>query len=490
MNKKQTRREWLRWSSALLTGSAFSKISLTHAQEKPPNFVWIIADDFSPDLGCYGYPTVHTPNLDQLAAEGIRYEHAYTPAAVCSPSRSAWITGMYQTSIGAHNHRTWNKKELPNGIKPFTHYLQEAGYLTVNVKGLGANAKRDFNFIADHIFDSNDPEDLLSNKPFFAYVNFHEPHRTFVQKEDGIDPDKVELPPYYPDHPVARKDWAAYLDTVEVLDKKVGNFLQWLEENNLADNTVVMFIGDHGRPHVRGKQWLYDSGIRVPLIVRWPEKIKPNQVSQEMVSSIDLAATILNIAGIQVPETMEGQVFLGPNKQKRDVIFAARDRCDEAFDRIRCVRDQRFKYIRNDYPEIPYWQTSRYKDKYYPMLKLMKKLYNEGKLNEVQKRFFEDRKPREELYDTQNDPYEIHNLAENPEYNDKLEEMRSRLDQWIDETGDQGQTPEPKENWELIWEGRERKYPNFEPDEWDKRFKKIREALEKRNFQPESEWEG
>lgn len=477
-----TRRRFLAAGAAGMGASLFAAGAKGAAR---PNIVWLIADDMSPDLGCYGNELVTTPNLDRLASEGVRFGRAFTTAAVCSPSRSAWIAGMYQTSIGAHHHRTWTKQPLPGEVRPFTHVLRDAGYKTVNLEALGANGKTDFNFVtADPVFESNSLDLDNPRQPFFAYVNFHEPHRQFVQAENGVDPDRVELPPYYPDHPVARKDWAMYLDSVNELDRKVGRFMRWMEDAGLLDNTVVIFVGDHGRPHVRGKQWLYDGGIRVPLIVRLPGGVYAGSASGRLVSSIDLAAQTLAFAGAGIPEWMQGRPFMGAAAEPREYVFAARDRCDEAFDRIRCVRDKRFKYIRNFYPEIPYWQTSRYKDKNYPMLDLLKRLHSEGRLTPVQERFFAPSKPPVELYDTESDPHEIENLAGRPEYRDVVERMGAALDRWEEETGDMGREPEPLSVWDAIMENRRRKYPRFEPDEWDRRFEAIRRGLVEREYRP------
>jgi len=420
--------------------------------KKRPNILWIISEDTGPEFGCYGYPLVHTPNVDRLAREGAVFTNAFTSGAVCSASRSGFMTGMYQTTIGAHNHRSHRRDgyKLPEGIYVFTKYLRDGGYLTA----IPAGRKTDWNFTPKvKPYDSNQWEDLKKNQPFFAQVQFSETHRRFKHcKEHPVDPDKVTLPPYYPDHPVARKDWALYLETINVLDQKIGQVLKRLEADGLAENTIVFYFGDHGRAHVRGKQWLYDGGIHVPLVIRWPGHIKPGTVCDEMVSAIDFGPTCLKLAGIDPPKHMQGRVFLGPDRHKpREVIFAARDRCDETVDRIRCVRSKRHKYIRNFMPERPYTQMNRYKERSYPMLPLMRKLHAEGKLTGAQQLFMAPTRPKEELYDVQADPWEIKNLAQFPKHQDVLKRMRSLLDQWIKETHDKGQTPETREvvrQWE------------------------------------------
>jgi len=426
-----------------------------------PNILWVLSEDISPDLSCYGTPAVHTPNLDELARQGIRFTNAFTTGPVCSASRSAMIIGMYQTSVGAHHHRSHRDDgyTLPEPVRLITEYFCEAGYFTANVKtaapGVRGSGKTDFNFQFKNAFDGSDWNQRKPRQPFFAQLSISITHRgghwkTVHEKIDNpVDPAKVKLPPYYPDHPVARQDWATYLNSIQLMDQYVGNILKRLDDEGLADNTVVIFIGDHGRCHVRGKQWLYDGGIHIPLIVRWPGKLKAGQVYDHMISAIDISATVLRLAGVKPPRHVEGKVFLervakGVWKpvEKRDYIIAARDRCDETIDRIRCVRTQRYKYIRNFMPERPYTQLNRYKERSYPMLGLMKELHAEGKLTPVQALFMAPRKPSEELYDIQSDPYEIHNLAASPEHRATLKRMRVLLEKWIEETGDMGQFPE------------------------------------------------
>ena len=425
------------------------------AGKVPPNIVWIIADDLSPELGCYGNQLVKTPSLDRLAREGTRFTNAFVTAPVCSPSRSAMITGMYQTSIGAHNHRSHRDDgyTLPAPVRLVTGYLREAGYYTTNEEdtGFGSSGKTDYNFTAENPFDGADWRERNPGQPFYAQVNIREPHRWGAPNvwkgsqglAERIDPAKVTLPPFYPDHPVARKDWAGYLDEIGILDEKVGRVLDRLDEEGLSDDTLVIFIGDHGRAHPRDKQFLYDGGILVPLIVRWPGVVEPGAVSDELVSSIDLAATSLSAAGIARPGYMEGQVFVGPERAApREYIVAARDRCDETVDRIRCVRDKRYKYIRNFQPERPYMQMNRYKEVSYPIWRLMKRLHEENKLTPEQALFLAETRPSEELYDVEADPHEVHNLAESAEHKEVLTKMQETLNSWIAETGDQGEIAE------------------------------------------------
>lgn len=423
------------------------------APARPPNVLWILGDDLGPDLACYGTPAVKTPNLDRLAAQGARFTRAYTTAPVCSPSRSALITGMYQTSIGAQHHRSHREDgyTLPAGVRLVTDHFRDAGYYTANVRTLTPQlkvpGKTDFNFAAKVPFDGDDWSQLKAHQPFYAQVNFVEPHRGAdweqARNRPGlVDPAAVALPPYYPDHPTTRDDYANYLDAVQLLDAKVGTVLKLLEDGGLAENTVVFFFGDNGRCHVRDKQWLYDGGLHVPLLVRWPGRVAPGTVRDDLVSAIDITATSLWAAGVKTPDRMQGRVFLGPDARPREYVFGARDRCDETVDRIRCVIGRRYHYLRNYHPEWPYTQPNQYKETQYPVLNLMKQLHAAGKLTAAQELFMAPHKPPEELYDLETDPHEIYNLAGSPEHQPVLNELRAALDRWISETGDEGARPE------------------------------------------------
>jgi len=446
-------------SCLLLTAILSGSVSAAEA-ERRPNILWIIAEDLGPELGCYGNELVWTPNLDQLAKDGVRYTNAFTTAPVCSASRSAFMTGMYQTTIGAHNHRSHRNDgyRLPDGVRLLTDWMRDAGRFTANVRWLDGKrlgtGKTDWNFQPEgKPFDSDRWEDLKSHQPFYAQINFTETHRRFKHcPEHPVDPDKVKLPPYYPDHPVARADWALYLETAGVLDEKVGVVLRKLEDDRLAESTVVIFFGDHGRAMVRAKQWCYDSGLHVPLVIRWPKgfpappQFKPGSVDDRLIAAIDLAATSLAIAGAPRPPKMQGRVFLGADADPpRQYVFGARDRCDETVFRIRTARDARYRYIRNFLPERPFLQINRYKEASYPMIPLMRKLHAQGKLTPVQEVLLAPSRPAEELYDVRNDPYEINNLAGSPEHEAVLVRMRAALNEWIDQSDDQGRVMEPPE---------------------------------------------
>ncbi|MCS6952487.1 MAG: sulfatase [Bryobacterales bacterium] len=421
-----------------------------------PNILWLIAEDLSPDLACYGCAAVHTPNLDRLAAEGVRFTRAFVTGPVCSPSRSAIATGMYQTTIGAHHHRSHRDDgyRLPPPVEPFTWYLRRAGYYTANViaaaPGVRGTGKTDFNFQVENFFDGDDWSARRRGQPFYAQVNFSETHRAFRRcPERPVDPGRVELPPYYPDHPSVRKDFAMYLETLQNLDAKIGKVLARLEAEGLAEDTIVFFFSDHGRPMPRGKQFLYDEGIHIPLLVRIPEKylpkgVTPGMVCEDLISGIDITASTLKLAGVEPPSHMEGRIFPWLGGTPRQFIVAARDRCDETPDRIRCVRTRRYKYIRNFFPERPYTQPNVYKDVNYPTLAVMRQLQEEGKLTGPAAAFLAGRRPLEELYDLDSDPHETRNLAHEAAHRRTLERLRAILDDWIRETGDRGQDPEDR----------------------------------------------
>lgn len=445
--------------------------AIVRGQAKRPNILWIIGEDIGPEQSCYGTPQVWTPHLDGLAAAGGRYTRAFTVTPVCSTSRSSFMTGMYAFTIGAHNHRSHRGDgfTLPPGVQVLTDHFRGEGYFTANIRQLAKSGddkfysgtgKTDWNFKysgdAGKPFDSANWDDLKANQPFFAQINFSETHRGGAWNkahkviEKTADPFKVKTPPYYPDHLIVGEDWAQYLNAVMSLDKKVGYVLKRLEEDGLAENTVVIFFGDHGRAHVRGKQWPYDSGLHVPLIIRWPKhfpappQIKPGEVDDRLIASIDWSATSLAIAGITPPLIMQGRVFLGQkaDKNMRRYVFGGRDRGDETVDRIRTVRDKRYRYIRNFYPDRPFLQMNRYKESSYPVLALLRILHERGELTGPPAQLLAPTRPTEELYDLDNDPYEIHNLAESKLHAATLARLCGALDAWIIEINDQGRFSE------------------------------------------------
>lgn len=418
-----------------------------------PNILWLVAEDFGPHLGCYGTKQVVTPNLDRLAADGMRYSRFFTTAPVCSPSRSAWMTGMFQTTIGAHNHRSHRdgSNPLPDGVRLLTDWLRDAGYFTANLRtlprefGFKGSGKTDWNFsYSGKPFDSDDWRDLKSHQPFYAQINFHETHRVF-NGEKRADRAALEIPPYYPDHETTREDWGRYLDAASELDRKIGLILKRLDADGLADNTVIVFFGDNGQAHVRGKQFCYDEGLHVPLIIRWPKSLQPPQhfraghVDDRLLMAIDLAPTMLEIAGAKIPPKMQGQAFLGEHVgAPRDYVFGARDRCDMTVMRLRTVRDARFRYIRNFTPHVPFLARNEYKEKQYPVWNLLKQLHAAEKLTPPQAFLCQATMPEEELYDLETDPHEIKNLTTSTDHKPTLERLRGALTRWIEDTHDQG----------------------------------------------------
>lgn len=434
--------------------------SLTAAER--PNILWLIAEDLGPHLSCYGTREVSTPVLDGLSREGMRFTRYYTTAPVCSSSRSAFNTGMYQTTLGAHHHRSHRDDgyTLPAGVKLISKRLSEAGYFTANVKdlppesGFKGTAKTDWNFSPpEKPFDSARWDDLKTHQPFYAQVNFQETHRTF-HAPPKADPEKVEVPPYYPNHDITRKDWAQYLDAAMELDRKIGKIVELLKRDGLWENTVICFVGDNGAAHVRAKQFCYEEGLHVPFILRWPSGVTApagytsGQVSDRLLMSIDLTATSLSWGGITKPEDMQGQVFLGEQAEaRREYVFGARDRCDMTVFRLRTVRDARYRYIRNFTPDRPFLQHNEYKEKQYPVWNLIKELAAQDKLTPEQAVLAAPTMPAEELYDLATDPHQMKNLVNSntPEHRAALERLSGVLKEWIEQTHDQGRIPEPEE---------------------------------------------
>ena len=414
-----------------------------------PNIVWIIVEDMSCHFGCYGETSIRTPNVDRLAAEGVKFDKAFITAPVCSPCRSALITGMYQTSIGAHQHRSGRGTEkihLPSKIQLVPALFQEAGYYTCN--GFIDNrrkrpGKTDYNFEYDKaVYNGTDWADRKPGQPFFAQIQLAGGKGRTKKTPKPMDPAGVKLPPYYPDDPVIRDDWAQYLNAAMNTDIQVGKIIQRLKDEGIYDETYIFFLTDHGISHARGKQFLYDEGIHVPLIIRGPG-LKAGTIREDLVVHIDMAATSLALAGIAIPEWMEAKNILADDYQRREFIVSARDRCDETVDRIRCVRTDRYKYICNFYPNRPYLQPCAYKDKK-EILKALRRLHKEGKLNRDQELIFAERRPKEELYDLQKDPWELHNLAYDSSHRRIVGNLRVIMDKWIRETNDRGRYPEPK----------------------------------------------
>ena len=466
----------------LLLAAALVLPSATLRAADRPNILWFVVDDMSANFSCYGEKTIETPNVDRLAREGTKFTHAFVTAPVCSPCRSALITGMYQTSIGAHHHRSGRGEEkihLPEGVTPIPALLQKAGYFTCIGSGLpdldfrglpfgqakgkkkAQNAgsrlgKTDYNFEWDAaMYDGDDWASRAAGQPFFMQVQLHGgklrgasdadakqlAERAAKELGSATDPEKVTLPPYYPRDPVLLRDWAAYLDSVRLTDLHVGRVLARLEKEGLLENTLLIFMTDHGISHARGKQFLYDEGTHIPFIVRGPGVAK-GAVRDDVIEHIDMAAMSLAAAGLPLPPTMQARDVLAKDYTKREAVFAARDRCDETVERLRSVRTDRFLYIRNFYPQRPHLQPNAYKDGK-AIVQSLRALHAAGKLDALSgKLLFSPARPPEELYEWTTDRWQVKNLAADPAHQATLEMLRARLDRWIVETKDRGPEPE------------------------------------------------
>lgn len=447
-------------SALALTGCRVgSRTAQVKTPREKPNILWITCEDVSPRLGCYGDELAITPHLDKLAGEGVRYTKAFATAPVCAPSRSCLITGVYATSLGTQHLRS--EVKLPEKIKCFPEYLRAAGYYCSN------NYKKDYNFIDVNVWDESSNEahwrKRRPGQPFFGVFNFVSTHqgqingsdeefyaayRSKLEPEELHDPAKISLPPYYPDTEFVRKIWARYYDLITFMDKQVGDILGQLEADGLTDNTIVFFFADHGLGIPRFKRTLYDSGLHVPLIVRFPgqyQYLSPCGAGEKidsLVSFVDFAPTVLSLAGLPVPVYMQGRALLGTQAQPtRKYVFGASSRVDEAYEFSRCVRDERYKYIRNYLPQLPYIQPSEYCDRAEIMQELRRAVAEE-ELSPAQKLLWAATKPVEELYDTVADPHEIDNLVGDPEKKAVLERLRKTLHAWMLQTRDTGLLPE------------------------------------------------
>ena len=430
------------------------------------NVLWISIEDLSPRLGTYGDSLARTPNIDQLAWEGKVFTNAFAVAGVCAPNRSAIITGMYQTSIGTQHMRVTSDQAgaptpyevvPPPYVKAFTEYLRAGGYFTAN------DGKTDYQFGEPFTaWNANSKqahwrsERRKEGQPFFAVFNFGATHEsgTWPDSNENLvtDPSAVDVPPYYPDTPTVRRGLARHYDNIAEVDEKVGRLLHQLKEDGLADETIVFLWSDHGDGMPRAKRWVYDAGIHVPLIVRWPGRVEPGSTSGKLVSSVDFAPTVLSLADVAVPVHMQGQVFIGSEAAaERDYVFAARGRHGGYYDMVRAARSGRYKYIRNYYPNRPYAVSGSYRDNS-PFKQELLRLHALGKLDSTEQLWFGSNPPPEELYDVKADPHEVNNLADDPAYQDVLRQMSEAVDQWMDETGDMGGLPEAQ-MVERMWPG-------------------------------------
>lgn len=415
-----------------------------------PNILWITSEDNGPHLGAYGFHYADTPNLDALAAEGMIYTNAWSNAPVCSPARTTIITGVYATSLGAEHMRTFTR--LPPEIRMSPQFLREAGYYCTN------NVKEDYNVAKPgKVWDESSRQAHWRKRPdpaqpFYAVFNFTMTHESQIRKRPHRkvhDPATAPLPAYHPDAPEVREDWAQYHDKITEMDASAGEILRQLDQDGLADDTIVFYYSDHGPGLPRSKRWPYNSGNHVPLIVRIPEKywqLAPEQwrvggESDRMVGFIDMAPTLLSMAGIRPPAYMQGSAFAGNYVQPaRDYNYGFTGRNGERYDFVRSVRDSRYVYLRNFHPHRVYGQHVNYLFQT-PTTRAWKRLYDEGKLRPPQTLFWEP-KPPEELYDLHADPDEVNNLAGSPEHRDVLERLRRELRNWMIEVRDVSFLPE------------------------------------------------
>ena len=460
-----SRRDFIK-TSAVFSGSVLAGSCAPHRSPEPgspqdrPNIIWITCEDLSCWLGCYGDKQAHTPNIDALAARGLRYEHAYASSPVCAPARSCLITGLYATSLGTQHLRS--NMRIPDTVRCFTEYLREAGYYCSN------NVKKDYNFKDTNAWDESSAQahwrGNTSDRPFFSVFNimtthqgqlngsdqaFYEKYGRHVPVAQRHEPARMRIPPYYPDTTEIRKMWARYYDLTTLMDRRVGEILSELEQDGLAQETIVFFFSDHGTGIPRHKRALYDTGLKVPFVVHAPKKYQhliahePGQSTDQLVSFVDFAPTVLSLAGLDIPPIMQGQVFLGhPKTQSRTYIYAHASRVDEAYDMARCVRDRRYKYIRNFLPHLPWVQPSAFPDKA-EIMQALQRARGQDDLTAQQQAMWVARVP-EELYDTDTDPWELTNLINSPNHQTTARRLRTALLEWMLETYDTGLFPEPE----------------------------------------------
>jgi len=438
----------MRWLRVLIFPVVVGVFGLARAAERP-NILWITCEDVGPQLGCYGDAYATTPNLDRLAKKGVRYARAWSNAPVCAPARTGIISGLYAPTAGAEHMRSL--VPMPPGFWMYPQFLRKAGYYCTN------NHKEDYNLEKPgQVWDESSRRAHWKHRkpgqPFFAVFNLFVTHESQIRKRPHKwvhDPAKVRVPAYHPDTPEVRKDWAQYYDQITLMDKQAGQILRELEEAGLADDTIIFFYGDHGPGMPRCKRFPYNSGLQVPLIVYIPPKFrhlappdyKPGGVSHRLVSFVDLAPTVLSLAGIQPPAWMQGKAFLGPYAtQPPRYLYGFRGRMDARYDLIRSITDGRYIYIRNYMPHKIYGQYVAYMFQT-PTTQVWKKLHDEGKLTPEQDRFWNP-KPIEELYDLQKDPDEVHNLADDPKYQAIKRRLHQALVEHLIATRDGGFLPE------------------------------------------------
>ena len=452
----------------------FLSIEAQEETEKPLNIIWISCEDIGPILSTYGNEVINTPNIDRIAAEGVKYTNAFSTVGVCAPSRFSIITGMYPARLGAHNMRTGNHNNYkspedvfhkldkgildksgknvpeyevvtPSYVKLFPEYLRAENYYCVN------DNKCDYQFNTpfttwDDVFGGGSYKNAPKGAPFFYVKNFYTTHesRIWLRKDKPmtVSPSQVPIPDYYPDIPVVRRDIARKYSNIEALDKEVGELLKQLETDGVLDNSIIFFWSDHGGNLLRQKRAVGNSGLHVPLLIRYPNGYRAGEVDDRLVSLMDLGPTVMSLLGIAPPKHLDGKAFAGKYEEApRKLIFGSADRFDESTDMQRSVLDGRYVYIKNFMPELPLIYRNKYREQI-PMNAKLIALNQEKKLEGNASYIFMNSKPQEEFYDLKNDPYEVYNLAEDPKYSKKIEEYRLALKDWQLEIGDKGFIPE------------------------------------------------
>ena len=446
---------------------AFTSVHAAEGEDRRPNIIWITIDDIGPDFGCYGNVLVKTPNLDRLALQGMRFENAFVTTPVCSPSRSALITGCYATTIGSHQHRS--RHPLAEPYQPITELLKDSGYRCTRlpiervkpgefvghpgstsdrILSIDGKLKTDFNFNRGSDGEMFEPWDAsMLDEPFFAMIDFAPQkgpawwvEEVAAQLDALVDPDVIEIKPYWPDTPEMRDRIALYHEAISVLDAEIGEVLKWIEALGIAERTIIFVWGDHGQAAFRHKQWCYDSGVRVPLIMAGQGL--DVRVRSDLVSSIDLAPTTLRLAGVSLPEWMEGRDTLDEALPARSHIFMSRDRCDETEDRVRAIRTDQFKLIRNFHPERAYIGRNQYTLSAFLEVSQLLSMRDEGTLTPTQALWSRGTKPEWEFYDLRDDPLELENLYDDPQYRSEIDQLKAPLEDWIEETDANNVFPE------------------------------------------------
>ena len=460
--------------------AAASAVETPTSTDKRPNVLWIVAEDLSPFMGCYDdlINAGHTPTIDDMATRGVMFKRAFVPAPVCSACRSALITGVMQTTTGTHQHRSSRftdgevvppelRINLPDGIKTIPEMMRDAGYFTFN------GGKDDYNFHYDRrsLYDvstmdnyvvgmngwqGNRARNFLSftednwtarpdqDQPWFGQIQIMggKAQAKHVRQGQKLKPNDVPLPPYFPNTPAHRKSWTMHYNAARGADARVEAILAQLKSDGELENTIVFFFSDHGSNNsLRHKQFCYEGGVHIPLVVIGSHPaIKAGTVRNELMSLLDVSATTLAIGGAELPDHLHGQDLFADDYAPREFVVSARDRCDYTIDRIRTVRTEKLRYIRNYFPDRPMLQA-QYRDEKPEVLDL-KRLHEAGELSPYMDKHWFGVRPEEELYDLVNDPHQMNNLAGKPEHESELARHRSILEKWINDTNDQGQSPE------------------------------------------------